>query len=155
MLFNSLGFLFLYLPVVYAGYCWLARWRPRWTAGWLALASLFFYGYWDARYLPLLLSSILFNYWCGLRIAAGRGRRKRWLVFALAANLSLLAYYKYANFFIDSLNHVAGAQLPGWAIVLPIGISFFTFHAISYVVDVYRGDATAQKSPVHAALYLL
>ena len=141
MLFNSLGFLFLYLPVVYAGYGWLARWRPRWTVGWLALASLFFYGYWDARYLPLLLASILFNYWCGLRIAAGAGRRKRWLVFALAANLSLLAYYKYANFFIDSLNHVTGAQFPGLAVVLPIGISFFTFTQIAFLVDCHRGLA--------------
>ncbi|HWW71706.1 MAG TPA: MBOAT family O-acyltransferase, partial [Duganella sp.] len=141
MLFNSLSFLLLYLPVVYAGYCLLAHWRPRWTAGWLALASLFFYGYWDARYLPLLLASILFNYRCGLRIAAGGGRRKRWLVFALAANLSLLAYYKYANFFIDSLNHVAGAHLPGWAVVLPIGISFFTFTQIAFLVDCHRGLA--------------
>ena len=141
MLFNSFSFLFLYLPVVYTGYCALARWRPRWTIAWLALASLFFYGYWDARYLPLLLASIVFNYWCGMRIGAAGQRRKRWLLFALAANLALLAYYKYANFFIDSLNDMAGAQLHGWEIILPIGISFFTFTQIAYLVDCHRGLA--------------
>ncbi len=154
MLFNSLGFLFLYLPVVFAGYCVLARWRPRWTIGWLALASLFFYGYWDARYLPLLLASVLFNYRCGLRIAAaGAPRRKRWLLFALAANLALLAYYKYANFFIDSLNQVAGAQLQGWAAILPIGISFFTFTQIAFLVDCYRGLAGEYRC-THYALFV-
>ncbi|HEX8406048.1 MAG TPA: MBOAT family protein [Duganella sp.] len=147
MLFNSFGFLFLYLPVVFAGYCWLAHWRPGWTVGWLALASLFFYGYWDARYLPLLLASIVFNYWCGMRIAAGAdsdaagSRRKRWLLFALAANLCLLAYYKYANFFIASVNDATGVQWHGWAIVLPVGISFFTFTQIAFLVDCYRGLA--------------
>ena len=141
VLFNSFSFLLLYLPVVFAGYCGLARWRPDWTVGWLALASLFFYGYWDARYLPLLLASILFNYWCGMRIGVAGARRRRWLVFGLAANLSLLAYYKYANFFLFSLNDVAGAQLQGWDIVLPIGISFFTFTQIAFLVDCYRGLA--------------
>jgi D-alanyl-lipoteichoic acid acyltransferase DltB (MBOAT superfamily) len=119
----------------------LARWRPRWTIVWLALASLFFYGYWDTRYLPLLLASILFNYWCGMRIGAPGARRKRWLVFGLAANLSLLAYYKYANFFLASLNDVAGSQLQGWDIILPIGISFFTFTQIAFLVDCHRGLA--------------
>ena len=141
MLFNSFSFLFLYLPVVLAGYCMLARWRPRWTIGWLALVSLFFYGYWDTRYLPLLLASILFNYWCGMRIGAAGALRKHWLVFGLAANLSLLAYYKYANFFVASLNQVAGAQLQGWEIILPIGISFFTFTQIAFLVDCHRGLA--------------
>lgn len=141
MLFNSFSFLLLYLPVVFAGYCMLSRWRPGWTIAWLALASLFFYGYWDARYLPLLLASILFNYWCGMRIGAAGARRRRWLVFALTANLALLAYYKYANFFIDSLNRVAGAQVPDWSIILPIGISFFTFTQIAFLVDCYRGLA--------------
>ncbi|MET0322604.1 MAG: MBOAT family protein [Duganella sp.] len=141
MLFNSFAFLFLYLPVVLAGYLALARWRPSWIVGWLALASLFFYGYWDSRYLPLLLASILFNYWCGLRIAAATARRQLWLLGALAANLSLLAYYKYANFFIDSVNAVAGAHLEGWHIILPIGISFFTFTQIAFLVDCYRGLA--------------
>ncbi|USX17770.1 MBOAT family protein [Oxalobacteraceae bacterium OTU3REALA1] len=155
MLFNSFSFLFLYLPVVFAGYCWLARWRPRWTIGWLALVSLFFYGYWDTRYLPLLLASILFNYWCGMRIGAAGALRKRWLVFGLAANLSLLACYKYANFFVAGLNQVAGAQLQGWEIILPIGISFFTFTQIAFLVDCHRGLAgDGEYSFTHYTLFV-
>jgi D-alanyl-lipoteichoic acid acyltransferase DltB (MBOAT superfamily) len=141
VLFNSFSFLFLYLPVVLAGYLWLARWRPAWNVGWLALASLFFYGYWDSRYLPLLLASIVFNYWCGLRIAAATRWRRRWLTGALAANLALLGYFKYANFFIDSVNAITGSHAPGWDIMLPVGISFFTFTQIAFLVDCYRGLA--------------
>ncbi|WP_343731636.1 MBOAT family protein [Duganella sp.] len=132
MLFNSFSFLFLYLPVVLGGYFTLLRWRPGWTAGWLALASLFFYGHWDARYLPLLLGSIVFNYWCA--------QHRRLLLFGVVVNLVVLGYYKYANFFIDSMNQL-GAQWHGWAIVLPVGISFFTFTQIAYLVDCYRAGA--------------
>ncbi|MQA36967.1 MBOAT family O-acyltransferase [Rugamonas aquatica] len=142
MLFNSSGFLFLYLPVVLSGYALLAHARPRWTTGWLAAVSLFFYGYWNVRYLPLLMASILFNYWAaGRMVAASAAWRRSWLVFALAANLALLGYFKYANFFIASVNALAGAHLHGWEVVLPIGISFFTFTQIAFLVDCYRGLA--------------
>jgi D-alanyl-lipoteichoic acid acyltransferase DltB (MBOAT superfamily) len=142
VLFNSFGFLFLYLPMVLAGYALLARWRPRWATGWLALASLFFYGYWDVRYLPLLMASIVFNYLAARgMVAAQVALRKRWLVLALTANLLLLGYYKYANFFIDSVNTLADTHLHGWAVALPIGISFFTFTQIAFLVDCYRGLA--------------
>ena len=127
MLFNSFGFLFFYLPVVLAGYLVLSRWAPRRIVAWLALASLFFYGYWDARYLPLLLASIVFNFWAARRVA----HNKRWLVAALAANLALLGYFKYANFLLGQ----------HWAIALPVGISFFTFTQIAFLVDCYRGQA--------------
>lgn len=132
MLFNSFSFLFLYLPVVLGGYFTLLRWRPGWTAGWLALASLFFYGNWDARYLPLLLGSIIFNYWCA--------QHRRLLLFGVVVNLVVLGYYKYANFFIDSMNQL-GVHWQGWTIVLPVGISFFTFTQIAYLVDCYRAGA--------------
>ena len=150
MLFNSFSFLFLYLPVVLAGYCVLSYWRPGWTAAWLALASLFFYGYWDTRYLPLLMASIVFNYWSARRMTATGAHRKRWLVFALAANLSLLAYYKYMNFFLDSF---AGGHWQGWTIVLPVGISFFTFTQIAFLVDCYRGKAGEYRF-VHYTLFV-
>lgn len=136
MLFNSFSFLFLYLPVVLAGYVVLLHWRPSWIAGWLALASLFFYGYWDTRYLPLLLGSILFNYWCA--------RHRRLLLFGVVANLALLAYYKYANFFLPG---------HGWEIILPVGISFFTFTQIAYLVDCYRGG-TGEYRLVHYTLFV-
>jgi D-alanyl-lipoteichoic acid acyltransferase DltB (MBOAT superfamily) len=145
VLFNSFSFLFLYLPLVLAGYFLLGRAGPRWAMAWLAAASLFFYGYWDLRYLPLLLGSICANYCAGLLIAASAGpARKRWLVLALAANLLLLAYYKYANFFAAALMP-DGAAWNGWDIVLPIGISFFTFTQIAFLVDCYRGEARAGR----------
>ncbi|MGV7206266.1 MBOAT family O-acyltransferase [Oxalobacteraceae bacterium A2-2] len=143
MLFNSFGFLFLYLPVVLAVYFGLARRHPPWGTAWLAAASLYFYGAWDWRYLPLLCASIVLNYACGLRIAAAHGAPvgRRWLRIGLAGNLLLLAYYKYANFFLDSVNRLAGSHWQGWSIVLPVGISFFTFTQVAFLVDCRRGSA--------------
>ena len=139
MLFNSFAFLFLFLPLVLAGYFWLGRLDPRWAAGWLALASLFFYGYWEVRYLPLLLASITFNYWCGQVIGAALGTaRRRCLQGAIGLNLLLLAYYKYANFLVDSVNLIGQAGWEPWHVVLPIGISFFTFTQIAFLVDSYH-----------------
>jgi D-alanyl-lipoteichoic acid acyltransferase DltB (MBOAT superfamily) len=167
MLFNSFAFLFGYLPIVLAGYFLLDRltssasWRLA-PAVWLALASLFFYAWWDVRYLPLLLASICVNYGAGRLIGARAGAaRKRALVAALALNLGLLAYYKYANFFIDSVNAVAvaasagAASLPwsGLDIILPIGISFFTFTQIAFLVDCYRGEVREYRF-IHYVLFV-
>ena len=141
MLFNSFSFLFIFLPLVLAGYFWLGRLRPAWAMGWLALASMFFYGYWNVRYLPLLLASILFNYGSARCMAtAVGGVRRFWLIFALAANLALLGWFKYANFLLDSANTLAGGHWAAWDIVLPVGISFFTFTQIAFLVDCYRSQ---------------
>ncbi|PLY40761.1 membrane-bound O-acyltransferase family protein [Janthinobacterium sp. ROICE36] len=165
MLFNSFAFLFGYLPIVLAGYFLLDRWgsSANWRqapAVWLALASLFFYAWWDVRYLPLLLASICLNYGAGRLIGASAGAaRKRTLLAALALNLGLLAYYKYANFFIDSVNAIASgagaASLPlsGLAIILPIGISFFTFTQIAFLVDCYRGEVREYRF-IHYLLFV-
>ncbi|MEX0144204.1 MBOAT family protein [Massilia sp. LMS1-1-1.1] len=172
MLFNSFAFLFGYLPIVLAGYFLLDRlapgagtstsWRRLAPATWLALASLFFYAWWDARYLPLLLASICVNYGAGRLIGARAGAaRKRALVVALVLNLGLLAYYKYANFFIDSVNAVAvtagaGADSLPWHgldIILPIGISFFTFTQIAFLVDCYRGEVREYRF-IHYVLFV-
>jgi alginate O-acetyltransferase complex protein AlgI len=169
MLFNSFAFLFAYLPIVLAGYFLLDRWAlsASWRlapAVWLALASLFFYAWWDVRYLPLLLASIGINYAAGRLLGASSGvARKRVLVVALALNLGLLAYYKYANFFIDSVNTIAeladagagAGSLPwhGLAIILPIGISFFTFTQIAFLVDCYRGEVREYRF-IHYVLFV-
>src|SRR5438552_13109061 len=106
-----------------------------------------------------MLGSIAFNYWIAIAIDRRRETAKILLLFAVAVNLAVLGVFKYANFFADNVNalflvlRLNPVAVP--RVLLPIGISFFTFHAISYVVDVYRGDAIAQKSPVHAALYFL
>jgi len=171
VLFTEPTFLFLFLPLLLALYFApdLARvfGRSQPTAhgayaNWLLLvASVIFYVKGGGAFTWLMLGSITFNYW--MAIAVGRSgspkTAKRWVAFAVTANLVVLGIYKYANFFVDNINTLSGAvglaRLDVPRVLLPIGISFFTFHAISYVIDVYRRDATAQKSPVHAALYLL
>ena len=165
MLFTEPTFLFLFLPVLLALY-FITFSRSHGSYGnWLLLvASVLFYAKGGRGFTWLMLGSIAFNYWMAIamagRQAAARERRAPpLLVFTVAVNLLVLGVFKYANFFADNVNgllvllHTRPLVMP--RVLLPIGISFFTFHAISYVVDVYRGDATAQKSPVHAALYLL
>ena len=154
MLFNSYVFLFAYLPITVAGFFILGRRSQLWAAAWLAGASLFFYGWWDYRYLPLLLGSILFNYGCAALLGAGRIRhRKGLLIAAIAANLGLLAYYKYAGFFVASLAQLLAQPLPVLHVVLPIGISFFTFTQIAFLVDTYRGKAQESRF-VHYLLFV-
>jgi len=171
VLFTEPTFLFLFLPLLLALYFApdLARLAQHHAsaahgsyANWLLLAaSVLFYAKGGGAFTWLMLGSIAFNYWMAIAVdrAADRQQARRWLALAVTANLVVLGIYKYANFFADNLNALAGASgLPRVEVprvLLPIGISFFTFHAISYVVDVSRRDATAQKSPVHAALYLL
>ena len=158
MLFNSYGFIFLYLPAVLLGFFWLARISHAFAAGWLALASLFFYGYWNPAYVGLLLGSIVCNYVFGMWIAKAGVRRdsrrkKHLLIFAITSNLLLLGYYKYTNFFLDNLNAVAGTHLTWGEIILPLGISFFTFTQISFLVDTYQGKVK-EYSLIHYALFV-
>jgi D-alanyl-lipoteichoic acid acyltransferase DltB (MBOAT superfamily) len=158
MLFNSLPFIFLFLPLVLAGFFVLGRWNRLVAAGWLALASFAFYGWWSPKYVFLLAGSILFNYSAGLAIvravlAGDRVRGKRLLTAAVVANLALLAYYKYANFFLDSLNAVAGTSWSFGEIILPLGISFFTFTQIAFLVDAWQGKAR-EYNLVHYGLFV-
>jgi alginate O-acetyltransferase complex protein AlgI len=158
MLFTEPTFLFVFLPILLALYQLPgARYR-----NWLLLAaSIIFYTRGAGSFTWLVLALIGFNYAAARLIDRHRATvlGRRLLASAIAIDLLVLAVFKYADFAVGNLNvalALAGAQpfaLPG--ILLPIGISFFTFHAISYVVDVYRRDAAAQKRPVEAALYLL
>lgn len=143
MLFNSLEYLLLFLPLVTIVYFYLNRFD--WVTAakvWLVLASFVFY----CRLIPvfgvLLIASILFNFFMGRQIhrAIDRntGNSKVWLIFALAVNLGVLGYFKYANFFVDTVVALTGMNLSLAKIVLPLGISFFTFTQIAYLVDVYR-----------------
>jgi alginate O-acetyltransferase complex protein AlgI len=142
MLFNSYQFLFGFLPLTLAGYFFWGRYRPAWAMPWLALASVFFYAYWDWRFVPLFVVSVAINYAFGRRLlACDEGNRRRLLVVAVLANLALLGYYKYFNFFLAQLDGLFGlriADATGW--VLPLGISFFTFTQIAYLVDVSKGE---------------
>jgi D-alanyl-lipoteichoic acid acyltransferase DltB (MBOAT superfamily) len=158
MLFNSYGFIFLFLPIVLLGFFQLARVNHAFAAGWLTAASLFFYGYWNPAYVGLLLGSIICNYAFGLWIAkAGvkqqSTRQKRLVAAALTANLLLLGYYKYANFFLGSINSATGAQISLGEIILPLGISFFTFTQIAFLVDTYQGKVK-EYNFIHYALFV-
>ncbi len=137
MLFNSFEFLFVYLPIVALGYFLLAGKHSHAAGrGWLAVASFFFYGCWDARYVTLLAGSVVFNFLVARQISA-RWHAKAWLIFGIAGNLAALTYYKYTGFFVSSLNAASGTSLSVPNIVLPLGISFFTFTQIAYLVDAH------------------
>jgi len=174
MLFNSYGFIFLYLPVVLLGFFQLGRINRSYAAAWLALASLFFYGYWNPAYVGLLLISIICNYAFGMWIAKAsvraeqRGLRteapapgtqspalspQRLLFVAITANLALLAYYKYANFFVGNLNPLLGTDWNLAHVILPLGISFFTFTQVAYLVDTWQGKVK-EYNFVHYLLFV-
>ncbi len=146
MLFNSYEFIFLYLPVIFLLFFAIAQYCGRRAAIFLlVLASFFFYGWWDWRYVPLLFASICFNYWIGERIRLGV-HRKGWLTAGIIGNLSLLGYFKYTGFFLSTVNALAGSavfDVPH--IALPLGISFFTFTQTAYLVEEYRGEAEAHS----------
>ncbi|MGZ3181049.1 MAG: MBOAT family O-acyltransferase [Telluria sp.] len=148
MLFNSCAFLFLYLPLVLAGHALLGRVYPRAVMAWLTAASLFFYAWWDVRYLPLLLASIALNWTAARGMDRLQGPPRRYLlVAAVTVNLLTLAWFKYADFALASLG------LAPAGIVLPIGISFFTFTQIAYLVDVHRRGG-AEPGLVRYALFV-
>jgi alginate O-acetyltransferase complex protein AlgI len=158
MVFASPLFLFLFLPATLVAYFALPRSFRNVV---LLAASLAFYTWGEACYVALVLSSVAFNGWMGLRIAEAadpRARRRR-LTLAVAGNLAALAVFKYANFAVANVNAIAPVLGVGplalAAIPLPLGISFFTFHAISYVVDVYKRNAEAQRNVPAFALYIL
>ncbi len=141
MLFNSYAFLLAYLPVTVLGFFLLGRFGKGTGAAWLAACSLFFYAWWNYRYLALLLASIACNYLAGSYIARRPGSLagRRALTGAVVLNLGLLGYYKYADFFLGSANALIGTDWPLLGIVLPIGISFFTFTQIAFLADAYAG----------------
>jgi alginate O-acetyltransferase complex protein AlgI len=162
VLFTEPTFLFFFLPLLLGLYfAPLSREHASYGNWLLLLASIIFYAKGGGSFTWLMLASITFNYWVAIGVDRTRGTPacRRLLVFAITANLLVLGFFKYMNFFVDNVDAVLGALGGGTLkvppVLLPIGISFYTFHAISYVVDVYRQDAIAQKSPVHAALYLL
>lgn len=159
MVFSSSVFLLLFLPAVWLINAFLSKCtggKTGWSNGFLLLASLVFYAWGEPVLVLLMIGSILLNWLCGIQIAGGSGRgRKAWLSIAVIGDLAALGYYKYAGFLIRTLNGLLGREaLAPVDIALPIGISFFTFQAISYAADVYRGTTEAARNPVHTALYI-
>lgn len=158
MLFTTAAFSLLFLPLVLIGFFSIGRHSHAGAATWLLAASVFFYGYWMPEFTLLLLASIAVNFWIGLQMMAAnaaedRRRSKRWLIGGIVFDLGLLAYFKYANFFIGNINAVLGGQLPVLGVVLPIGISFYSFTQIAYLVDTHLGKVT-EANPVHYGLFV-
>ena len=152
MLFTSIEFVFAFLPGVAAGYYMIARWGGREAAMlWLAAASLFFYAWWNPPFLALLVVSVGWNYGIGQVIT--RRRSRAILALGIAANLGLIAYFKYANLAFESANGLLGTSIGTVDIVLPLAISFFTFQQIAYLVDVYHRKVS-DTNFVHYVLFV-
>jgi alginate O-acetyltransferase complex protein AlgI len=140
MLFNSYEFLFAFLPLVLIGFLLLQRLgNTRLLLGWLTVSSLFFYAWWNPKYLLLLLLSGGVNYGLGSLMTRGSRARSLWLVIGILFNLFLLGYFKYANFFVDSISAVTSLEFNFQHIILPLAISFYTFQQITYLVDTSKG----------------
>ena len=156
MVFSSLTFLFLFFPIVIGVY-YLG---PRALRNlWLLAASLLFYAWGEPVYIRLMVASILFNYLCGLGVAALQKREKKGiakalLILCVVGNIGALGVFKYADLLIGTINGIAGSHLALLELALPIGISFYTFQALSYVIDVYRGTVAAQKNPITFGTYI-
>ncbi|MEL6616778.1 MAG: MBOAT family O-acyltransferase, partial [Bacteroidota bacterium] len=157
MLFNSLAFV-LFFPTV-VGVYFLTPHKWRWV--WLLGASYFFYGWWRWEYLGLILGSTVVDYWAGLRMGAAptKEARKPYLWLSVLVNIGVLATFKYLGFFGETLNAILGATGSGAALsvpslILPVGISFYTFQTLSYSVDVYRGHKEPETHLGIFALYV-
>ena len=158
MSFNSYEYIFAFLTITFFVYFFLNKYGLRTAAKtWLLFASLFFYGWWNVSHLPLILSSILFNFALGNYLAKHNSNRtitrKLLLILAIAGNVGLLCYFKYADFFISNLNFLFNAQLDFLHLALPLAISFFTFQQIAYLVASYNGE-TKQYGFLNYALFV-
>lgn len=153
MLFSSIPFLYYFLPCVLLLYLVAPR---KLKNSVLLLSSLFFYGWGEPKYLILMLLSITQGYIFGRLVEKYRGqkRAKLFLTLSVVFSFLMLGYCKYADFFISSFNAVTGLSIPLLKIALPIGISFYTFQIVSYVIDVYRGDVSAQRNYINLAAYI-
>lgn len=151
MIFSSITFLYYFLPITIVLY-FLTPQRHRNVT--LLLVSLFFYGWSEPRIVFYMLLTITVNYVLGLLIEQKPQQKKLWLTMSVVFCLGSLGYFKYADFFIESFNQATGLSLKLLNVALPVGISFYTFQVLSYVIDVYRGDVMPQKSWLRLATYI-
>ena len=152
MVFSSMVFMCVFLPAVFVLHCILPGIRAKNAL--LLLASVLFYAYGEPVYIILLFISTLLNYFCACGIDRFQNHRKGILILAVICNLGILIVFKYTDFILGMVNSVTGLHLPLPQIRMPIGISFFTFQAMSYVIDVYRETTKAQKNYAKVLLYI-
>lgn len=154
MLFSSIVFLFTFLPIILLLYYILPKNLKNIV---LLLGSLFFYAWGEPIYIFLMILSIIFNYICGLDLARKKNNHRAAqlsLIFNISVNLFILGFFKYCGFIVDSLNGILPFQIPYKELSLPIGISFYTFQILSYIIDVYWGNVKAQTNIFNFALYV-
>lgn len=151
MLFSSMTFVFMFLPVVCALYLLSNK---RFHNPILLAASIIFYAWGEPKYLAIMLLTILINYAGAIAVEKFNSHKKFWLISTIVVDLGLLIYFKYFNFIIDNINNLFHAHINALDVIMPIGISFYTFQALSYVIDVFRGDCKAQKDVYKLALYI-
>ena len=159
MLFNSFQFLYLFLPITYLVFWALRSKRQRYV--WLTLTGYIFYAFWNYRFCALMAFSTVVSYLAGRALAATEDprRRKLWLVLPVSVDLALLGFFKYAGFLLENAQFAATSlglpvHFPSLSIVLPIGISFYTFHTISYIVDAYRRKITPTRDFFEFSCYV-
>ena len=153
MLFTTPTFCLIFLPLTLAGFFMIGRFSPRGAAAWLLGASLVFYSHWMPADTLLLLASIVVNFAVGMRITVGGVCARRWLALGISFNLGLLAYFKYAAFLVSNLDATLGLAIEPPQVALPIGISFYSFTQIAFLVDAYQGKVKETK-PVHYGLFV-
>ena len=160
MLFNSIEFL-LFLPIVFLLYWFATKGNLRLQNILLVVASYFFYACWDFRFLFLLFISTLLDYFTGIKMSEAKNKKSKtfWFWLSISINLGLLGVFKYYNFFAESFasaSEIIGLNVNPWTlkVILPVGISFYTFHGLSYVIDIYKGRIKAQKNFVDYSLFV-
>ena len=151
MLFSSLSFLFYFLPGTVIIYFLM---KEEYRNYFLLVVSLLFYAWGEPKFVLVMIGSIIFNYLSALFISKVKKTKKLLLIISIVGNLLTLFIFKYLNFAVNNLNRFFDTDITFPAIALPIGISFFTFQAMSYVIDVYRGDVEVQKNPFYLGLYI-
>ncbi len=174
MVFSSIPFLYYFLPAVIISYfalSWVVERIAKAITGsgetahkasiftknlTLLLFSLLFYGWGEPVYVFLMIATILMFWGCGWAIGASKskGMKRLWLIVSIVVSLGLLAYFKYTNFFIDNFVKLTGISVKLLKVIMPIGISFYTFQCLSYTIDVYRGDVAVQKNPMYFGTYV-
>jgi len=159
MLFNSPIFLLLFLPFSLIGWYTFKTLKGRLI--FLTAASSVFYGYWDVRFVLLMYFSICLDYFCGRMIykkgGESKAKAKRWVILSIALNLTILGFFKYFNFFVNSVYlvmHLDPVTKPALHIILPVGISFYIFESMTYSIDIYRGIAKPARSILHLSTYI-
>ena len=158
MLFNSLEFILIFLPITLIGFHLISNKKLKLT--WITIFSLIFYGYWNWKFIGLIILSIIIDYLCGKKITellpSSNARAKKWMLISIISNLAILAFFKYCDFFINSFNFFidTSQKIELLNIILPVGISFYTFQSMSYSIDLYRGEAKPTKSFLHFTTYV-